>query len=110
FSLYEGDNSMIELSRTVLKFYLMEAEEKLPVISDFYLKKDNFERIKTVIDGKKAKDRSQEDIDTYNTAVNEYNQAVQEFNATNEELNGMRAKMIKLWNKTSDSFIDRHVP
>ncbi|MEM8888048.1 MAG: hypothetical protein AAGD28_08685 [Bacteroidota bacterium] len=110
FRLYKADKSMIEISKKMLEFYVMEAKKKLPIISDFYLKKDSFQRIKKVIDGKKPGERTEEDVNTYNQAVSEYNAAVNEFNSTNDVLNKERSILIKRWNQTSDNFIDRHVP
>ncbi|MEL6254020.1 MAG: hypothetical protein AAFR87_18575 [Bacteroidota bacterium] len=110
FRLYKADKSMIEISRKMLQFYVMEAQEKLPVLTDFYLKKDSFQRIKKVIDGKEADQRTEEDVNTYNKAVAEYNAAVNEFNSTNDFLNKERSILIRRWNQTSDNFIDRHVP
>ena len=63
-----------------------------------------------MIDSKKAGERTEEDVNTYNQAVAEYNAAVNEFNSTNDVLNKERSILIKRWNQTSDNFIDRHVP
>ena len=105
---YEGDGSLKLAAKEVMVFYQTEAEKDFPSLVDFYLKKDNFEKMKKIIDSKPAKNRTQEDVDKYNAAVKEYNEAVNTFNQTNTSNNEKRSKFLDKWNKEADSFFERH--
>lgn len=105
--VYADDPSLIMATQEMLQFYVDEAEAA-QVMANFYLEKDNFERIKQALDAKPAKKRTQEDIDQYNAAVNTYNEATNAFNQTNEELNKQRNKFLNEWNKAGEKYISKH--
>lgn len=106
---YEGDESMIEATENLFRFYEKEGED-VELAVDFFLKKENFDKIKEAFDQIKEKNRTQEDVDKFNTAVNELNAAVEAYNETNEANNKERSKLIDAWNSTAGKFTDRHVP
>lgn len=107
-SAYEGDKDLIVAVKKAIEFYKNEAENEFPKVSDFYIKKDNFEKANEIMESKKKKDRTQEDIDKFNKAVSEYNEAVNSFNETNETLNKKRSDMLDEWNKSVESFYKTH--
>jgi 1-acyl-sn-glycerol-3-phosphate acyltransferase len=72
--------------------------------------KEKFEKIKSVLDAKKEKDRTKEDIDQYNLAVNNYNASTAKYNALNNEFNQTRGQLIDKWNDTGDKMLDKYVP
>lgn len=107
---FEGDNTVLVALKDILKFYKEEAEEKIPVITDYFIKTENFETIKKSFDEIKPAKRTQQDVDQYNQAVNDVNAAVNAYNTTNEQLGKDRAKYLDEWNKASAKFTDKHVP
>lgn len=107
--MYQNDATMIEATKNLFNFYESELAE-INIVTDYILKKENFEKIKLAFDQKKEKDRTQEDVDQYNNAVNEMNAAVNKFNAWNDKMNKTRSKFIDAWNSTSESFTNKHVP
>lgn len=107
-SAYEGDKDLIASAKVAVQFYKDEAENGFPKVTDFYIKKDNFDKANEIMESKKKKDRTQEDVDKYNKAVNEYNEAVGTFNETNETLNKNRSDMLDDWNKSVESFFKAH--
>lgn len=110
FVAYENDLSLKKACAEMLEFYKEEAEKKFAPVSNFYVKKENFEKIKAGFDAKPANKRTQVDVDNYNNAVQEYNAASQEYNKMNQELNNRRGQLLQAWNQTADKFTDRHVP
>lgn len=106
---YNGDGSMLYATKEVLKFYLAEAKDKMPVILGYFVKKENFERIKTSIDSKPESKRTQQDIDSYNKAVAEMNAGVKQYNTVNNELNQRRTTLLENWNKSSSAFLDNNI-
>ncbi|SDK31644.1 hypothetical protein SAMN05421823_102429 [Catalinimonas alkaloidigena] len=107
---FQGDVALKQSCRDVLQFLQVEARDKMPVITDFYLKQETFEKVKAAFERKKASARTQADVDQYNKAVEEMNAAIGKFNATNEQLNKERSRVLEKWNKEVASFFDKHVP
>ncbi|HEY8400129.1 MAG TPA: hypothetical protein VIK89_02645 [Cytophagaceae bacterium] len=109
-SAYNGDNSLIAACKQLLEFHKAACKDKINIMTNYYLKEENFNKIKKAFDTKKESERTQADVDEYNKAVNELNKAVEEFNSTNIALNDSRNKIIDNWNKTSQSFLNKHTP
>jgi hypothetical protein len=107
---YGNDNSLIESTKELLKFYISEADKEVPKMSDYFLKSENFTKIKTAFDQKKEKDRTKADVDGYNKAAQEMNASIDGYNKTNELLNTLRSKHVDNWNRTAQKYTDKHVP
>jgi len=108
--LYEGDKSMIEATRNLLKFYQKEAEEGVDVILEYFDATENFAKVKEAFEAIKEKNRTQEDVDTFNAAVDKVNDAVNAYNEGNEIANKERGDQIDNWNKVAEKFTSKHVP
>ncbi len=106
---FKGDGSLITACRKVLEFQKNEADNAF-FLTDFYLKKEEFEKMKKTFDTKLVKNRTQEDIDAYNNAINDYNKAIKDYNKTSEDLNAGREKVLNNWEITRKRFMDLHVP
>ena len=107
---FRGDASLSASCLGMLKFYQKEVQNKVPIITDFFLVKEKYEKIKASFEGKKQKDRTNADVNQYNTAIENYNKAVNKFNANNESLNKLRSQNIKSWNKSFEKFMATHAP
>jgi hypothetical protein len=107
---FDGDMSVVQACQDVLRFYKDEAKNKVKVITDYYLKAENFQTIQKSFEAKKEKDRTQEDVDQYNKAVNESNEAGARYNETIAVLNKDREDKLNNWNRTVAKFTDKHVP
>ncbi|MFC4261961.1 hypothetical protein ACFOWM_03660 [Ferruginibacter yonginensis] len=104
---FNGDKSIVYSCKSMLNFYVKEAE-KSSTISDFFLTKEKFENIKKEMEKKSSK--SKEDIDAYNKGVNDINKAAEVYNNNNNELNNMRNEKLNEWNKSVKTFFDEHTP
>jgi hypothetical protein len=104
---FDGDNSLVTNCRSMLNFYIKEAD-KMNSTSDYFLAKERFGTIKKEFE--KKSDRSKEDVESYNKAVNDVNKASQNFNNTNNELNQQRHEALNNWNNTVNEFFDVHTP
>lgn len=107
---YNGDNTVVIACTEILTFYKDEAENKIPLITDYFIKTENFNTIKTSFDALKPNDRTKEKVDEYNKAVNDMNTAVGVFNTTNASLGEERKKYLDNWNNASSKFTDKHIP
>lgn len=106
---YKGDNSLKQACQEVLNFYEDEAK-RYEQMSNYFLEKEKFDKIKTAFDAKPQNKRSKEDIDQYNNAVNTFNAALNKYNALNEELYNKRSAALKKWNDASSNFTSKHTP
>ncbi len=105
---FQGDGSVLAACKNMLNFYVKEAAEKTGMISDYFLTKERFEKIKKEFDKKGSP--SQQDVDAYNKAVNEVNKASDTFNKTSQQLNQQRKEALENWNKTVNDFYDAFTP
>jgi ribosomal 50S subunit-associated protein YjgA (DUF615 family) len=106
---YNNDGSLIIACRNILNFYKDEAK-KGSAMTDFFLKEENFTKLKKQFDSKPGSKRTQQDVDQFNKAVNDINSASNNFNAVNNELNKQRSKSLDGWNNAVKKYLDEHVP
>lgn len=108
-TVFRSDASLSKACRDLMKFYIDEAENQAPIMSDYYLQQDNFKKIKANFDKVKANDRTQEDVDKYNSAVAAVNAAADKYNQTNQAQNSKRSELMKKWNQAVEDFLKKHV-
>lgn len=107
---FNGDNSLITSCRTMLEFYQDEADNQIQHITNYLIKTENFETIKASFEQKNEKDRTQQDVDQFNNAVNDVNESGQKYNEVNQSIFNNRKTYIETWNKAVEKFTDKHVP
>jgi hypothetical protein len=110
FPRFDGDASMINTCKQALKDYKKMAETDVLKMTDYYLKDENFQKIKKSLDAKSESSRTQQDIDAFNKAVNEINAAVNASNEASNKTNQIRNQIQQNWELTSKTFFDEHVP
>jgi hypothetical protein len=108
--LYKTDKSMVEATRKLLTFYVNEAEKETPKMTDYIMKSENYEKVKKSFEQKAPKARTQTDVANMNKASTDISGAINTYNKANEGLNVNRAKNLDNWNKTAETFTDKHVP
>jgi hypothetical protein len=107
---FRNDPSLKIACRKMMEFYKSEAGPKGEVFSEFFLKKENFERIKESVEAKNQSQRTKADIDNYNKAMEEFNLMVKKSNTLNQELNKNRSTLLNNWNQASQNFLGKHIP
>jgi hypothetical protein len=107
---FNGDPSLANACRDVLKYYKKVAETDVPKLTDFYLKEENFNKTKKSFESKSGSSRTKEDVDAYNKAVNEYNEGINTFNKTNNTMNKERTQQMNAWEGAQKKFQDTHMP
>ncbi|QNR23455.1 LIC11966 family surface protein [Croceimicrobium hydrocarbonivorans] len=108
FSTFGGDKKLLYSAQRLLKYYENSCANNLPKLVDFYVKKDNFDRLQKKMEATKKRDLTQEDVDAFNAAVEDYNKMVPEFNNVNERNNEAREQAIKSWEDGVEDFFDQH--
>jgi hypothetical protein len=107
---YKGDATLKTACQQLLNFYKSECATKIPDLINFYLKKENYEKMKAAMEAKRPTDRTSQDIDTYNKAIDDFNKAVNNLNKDQNELNKKRDESLNKWNDMSEEFLHKHVP
>ena len=106
---YNNDASLIIACRNLLTFYKDEAK-KGSAMTDFFLKAENFAKLKKQFDSKSGSKRTQQDVDQFNKAVKEINDAGNDYNAINNDLNKQRSKTLDGWNNAVKRYMDEYIP
>ncbi len=106
---YRSNTSLKASCNEVMDFYIYEADKKVPLLVDFYLKKENFDKLKTAMDKKGQGKATQQEVNDYNKAIAEFNKAGNDFNTVNDDLNKKRASALDGWNNAVARFLDKNV-
>jgi hypothetical protein len=107
---FNGDASLVTACRKVLEFQKSEGEDKASYMTEFLIKREDFEKTKKSFEAKSSNSRTQADIKAYNKAIEDFNKAINTYNKTNTELNASRAKIMESWEAAQKKFMDVHVP
>jgi vacuolar-type H+-ATPase subunit I/STV1 len=106
---YNNDASLVAACTELMNFYKMEAG-KGSSISDYFLKEENFTKMKKQFDAKSGSRRTQQDVDQFNKEVNDLNDAMKDFNKTNNDMNKARTSAINNWEKAYKNYMDDYMP
>ena len=105
---FAGDPALAQSCKLVLSFYKKMAETDIPKQMDYFLKKENFEKMKKSFDAKGSPTKA--DVDAFNAAVKDVNNASNTFNELTKNLNDRRNEVLKDWNESEKTFSDSHMP
>ena len=106
---FQGNPALAAGCREALLFYNSMAQNDIPKLTDFYLKEENFDKIKKSLEAK-GNNKTKEDVDQYNKAVKDINDSVNNFNQLNQELNKRRQEVVENWEKAEKTFRDDVIP
>jgi len=107
---FKGDYSLSQECRKALVFFNSEAKDEFVFFSEFILKQENLLTISKAMEDKSHGQRSEKEVNEYNSIVNEFNMIVNKYNEENDLLNKERNEIFDTWNKTVDKFINKNVP
>jgi hypothetical protein len=107
---FDGDPALAIACKQILQSYKSMAENDMPKQMDYFLKKENFDKIKKSFDAKSGSDRTKKDVDAYNDGVKEINKATDTYNDINKKMNSQRNDLQKKWDDTEKTFADAHMP
>lgn len=92
----------------LLRSYEDYSKNEVEVMKDYFMKEERFNTVRTSFEALKKKDRTQENVNEYNTAVNEFNAAVADYNAASESSNKNLNGALEDYNKTVDKYLSKH--
>lgn len=106
---FEGDAGLITACRQALQFYQASADKDIPTLTDFFVKQEEFDKMKKDFDAK-GSSRTNDDVNAYNKAVKDINNSAKTFNQTNQRVNSQRDQVVNDWNAEEKRFADEHMP
>lgn len=107
---YGKDQSMITVTKKALEYYKKQAQQYAPKIVEFIMFNEKFENAKKTLEAKNPKDRTKEEIDSFNAMVKQINKEIDNYNKTNNANFQEKNAVINEWNTVGDNFISSHVP
>jgi hypothetical protein len=106
---FQGNPGLASGCREALQFYGSMAKNDIPKLTDFYLKEENFDKIKSSLEAK-GSNKTKEDVDQYNKSVKDINTSVINFNQLNQDLNKRRQEVVQNWETSEKTFRDELIP
>ncbi len=106
---FQGNPGLASGCREALQFYVSMAKNDIPKLTDFYLKEENFDKIKSSLEAK-GSNKTKEDVDQYNKSVKDINASVINFNQLNQDLNKRRQEVVQNWETSEKTFRDELIP
>ena len=110
FKSYKNDPSLVNATKKAMEFYQQEAIEYVPKVVSFLMLNEKMQESNTAINNKSAKNRTKEEVDTFNKLVNEVNKEIGNYNKLNTKLYSDKNLVVTNWSTTSDNFVSKHVP
>ena len=107
--LFTGNPRLAMACRQALEFYGSMARNDIPKLTDFYLKQENFDKMKASVEAKGA-NKIKEEVDQYNKSVKDLNASVSSFNQLNQDLNKRRQEAVQNWENEEKGFRDEIMP
>ena len=108
--LYKNDKSIAEVTKDAFEFFIDEADNQVPQLTEFLILNEDFETIKNTLEKTPERKRTKEQIDTYNKKVKDINKAVDNYNKVNTQLNKDRQNVVNKLNTTNENFLAKHIP
>ena len=105
---FQGDNSIAAACKAMLSFYVKEVNDKMSAVSDFFLTRERFDKMKKEFE--KKSEPGKDEVAAYNKGVADINKASDGYNKNNETLNQQRKEALNNWNSTEKAFFDEHTP
>ena len=108
--LYKNDKSIAEVTKDAFEFFIDEADNQVPQLTEFLILNEDFETIKNTLEKTPERKQTKEQIDTYNKKVKDINKAVDNYNKVNTQLNKDRQNVVNKLNTTNENFLAKHIP
>jgi hypothetical protein len=105
---FAGDPSLLNACKHALTFYKQAAETDMPKLTDYYVRKEEFDKLKKSFDANS--NHTQADVNTFNKAVKDINNAVNSYNQVNNKVNNGRNQAVNDWTNAEKEFQDQHIP
>jgi hypothetical protein len=107
---YKDDASIVKATTAAFNFFKDEAEAKTPMLTEFLVMNEDFEKIKEALEKTPERKRTKKQVDDYNKKVKQLNKGANTFNKINNDLNTKRQQVINKLNVANQNFLSKHIP
>ncbi len=108
--VYKKDKSVLIANKNLFDFLIDKAQNKIPVITDFLVLNENFNKIKETFERTPARKRTKKQVDDFNKKVNEINKKIQAYNKTNKLITNKTNLLLQKVNAANSNFLSKHIP
>lgn len=106
--VFQADPALANSCRQVLTFYKNMSENDIPKLTEFYVKQEDFGKLKKSFDA--SSNHTKDEVDNYNRAIKDINSSINAFNQLNTKVNNGRTQVLNNWTETEKKFADDHMP
>lgn len=108
YGSFNNDPALFNACQDLLDFY--EKDTKENEVSDFILLQEKLQAKSDLMEKKKKSELTQDDVDDFNELVAQVNELSEKLNKYNQTIYKVKNGLIDNWNKTVDSFLNKHTP
>jgi hypothetical protein len=106
---FREDESLKKAAIRMVNSFEKTAKEYGWAAEEMFELEFKYDSLKKAVVEKPANERTNEEIQAYNSTVSRYNTKVQEFNLITREFNLFRQKELAAWNNAVNEFVEKHV-
>ncbi len=107
---YKGDHSLKIKCQKVLEHLTLFAQKDVEVMIDYLLEDEKFSKIESTLNAKNKSDRTKEEIDRYNQAVDTKNKSGVAYNNMIGKVSSRREKVYQEWETKANDFMKKYTP
>lgn len=107
---FDKDSSLLTSTKKALEFYKKEALVLTPKVVSFLMLNQQAEDTKESLEKKLEKERTKQEIDSFNALIKEVNKEASVYNKLNATFYQDKFAVNTNWEQTGEQFISKHVP
>lgn len=105
---FKSNQTLLQSAKKYLLFTKNESD-KISQFNDYIMKTDEFDKVKKAYE-MLGKNKTNEEIDSYNLAVKSVNKAISDYNSEMQQLDKNRSVALNYWNTSAKAFFETYIP
>lgn len=107
---FKNDPMMKNATKKMMDFFKFESSNVFLKYTDYFQKEAKMNEMSKKWEAIAPENRTNDDVDKYNSVYDEYKQAYDIYVKNYEEITSKRTTLIEEWNNTSSDFLSKYVP
>jgi hypothetical protein len=105
---FKSNQTLLQSAKKYLLFAKNEAD-KIIFFNEYTMRTDEFDKVKKAYETS-GKNKTKEEIDSYNLAVKNINKAINDYNSDMQQLDKNRTTALNYWNASAKAFFETYIP
>lgn len=105
---FKSNQTLLQSAKKYLLFAKNEAD-KIIFFNEYTMRTDEFDKMKKAYETS-GKNKTKEEIDSYNLAVKNINKAINDYNSDMQQLDKNRTTALNYWNASAKAFFETYIP